>query len=70
MFGWGDFAIRRHLARLVEREWVQVSRGPGNQRRYQLVEDGTSLGSAKGAMKGKSSLRDFHSVHGCHGLVP
>jgi hypothetical protein len=38
-FGWGDFAIRRHLARLVELEWVQVSRGTGNQRRYQLVDD-------------------------------
>jgi DNA-binding transcriptional regulator PaaX len=42
-FGWGDFAIRRHLARLVELEWVQVSRGPGNRRRYQLVDDGTNL---------------------------
>jgi hypothetical protein len=38
-FGWGDFAIRRHLARLVELEWVQVSRGPGSQ----LVDDGTNL---------------------------
>jgi hypothetical protein len=36
----------------------------------QVSGHGPILGSANGAMKGKSSLRDFHSVHGCHGLVP
>ncbi len=36
--GWGDFAVRRHLARLVELEYVVVFRtGRGNQREYQLL---------------------------------
>ena len=40
-FGWGDFQLRRHLARLVELEYVLVQRtGRGNQRQYELVAHG------------------------------
>ena len=40
-FSWGDFQVRRHLARLVELEYVLVHRTPrGNQREYELVYDG------------------------------
>ncbi len=36
--GWGDFAIRRHLLRLVTLEFVLAFRtGHGNQREYQLL---------------------------------
>ena len=36
--GWGDFQLRRHLARLVELEYVLAYRtGHGNQREYQLL---------------------------------
>jgi hypothetical protein len=39
--GWGDFQLRRHLARLVELEYVLVYRtGRGNQRVYELLYDG------------------------------
>lgn len=39
--GWGDFQLRRHLARLVELEYVLAHRtGYGNQRQYELVYDG------------------------------
>ncbi|OHB80293.1 MAG: hypothetical protein A2W31_14290 [Planctomycetes bacterium RBG_16_64_10] len=39
--GWGDFQLRRHLARLVELEYVLVHRtGRGNQREYELLYDG------------------------------
>ncbi len=39
--GWSDFALRKHLARLVELEYVLVYRtGRGNEREYQLVYDG------------------------------
>jgi hypothetical protein len=42
-FGWGDFQVRRHLARLVELEYVLVHRtGRGNQRVYELVDQGQS----------------------------
>jgi hypothetical protein len=40
IFGWGDYALRRHLKRLVELECVLVFRGPGNQRQYKLIYDG------------------------------
>ena len=40
-FGWGDFQLRRHLARLVELEYVLSHRtGHGNQREYELLYDG------------------------------
>jgi hypothetical protein len=40
-FAWGDFQLRRHLARLVELEYVLVHRTPrGNQREYELMYDG------------------------------
>jgi hypothetical protein len=40
-FTWSDFSIRKHLARLVELEYVLVHRtGQGNQRQYELVYDG------------------------------
>jgi len=40
-FGWSDFQIRKHLARLVELEYVVVHRtGYGNQREYELLYDG------------------------------
>ena len=40
-FAWGDFQLRRYLARLVELEYVLVHRtGRGNQREYELVYDG------------------------------
>ena len=40
-FGWGDYQLRRHLARLVELEYVLVHRtGRGNQRQYELLYDG------------------------------
>ena len=40
-FGWSDFQIRKHLARLVELEYVLVHRtGHGNQREYELLYDG------------------------------
>jgi hypothetical protein len=63
----------QHLEHLVE-----PIRGRGESRAFYLCIDERQmsktrrmgLGSAKGAMKGKSSLRHFHSVHGCHGLVP
>jgi DNA primase len=39
--GWGDFPVRRHLARLVELEYVLAHRtGHGNQRHYELLYDG------------------------------
>jgi hypothetical protein len=39
--GWGDFQLRRHLARLVELEYVLAYRsGNGNQREYQLLYEG------------------------------
>jgi DNA primase len=39
--GWGDFQVRRHLARLVQLEYVLAHRtGNGNQRQYQLLYDG------------------------------
>ena len=39
--GWGDFQLRRHLARLVELEFVLAHRsGRGNQRVYELVYQG------------------------------
>jgi DNA primase len=39
--GWGDFALRRHLARLVELEYVLVYRTQrGNEREYELLFDG------------------------------
>lgn len=38
---WGDFQVRRHLARLVELEYVLAHRtGSGNQRQYELLYDG------------------------------
>ena len=40
-FGWSDFQIRKHLARLATLEYVLVFRtGHGNQRHYQLLYDG------------------------------
>ncbi|MCP3877414.1 MAG: DNA primase [Sulfitobacter sp.] len=40
-FAWSDFQIRKHLARLVELEYVLVHRtGHGNQREYELLYDG------------------------------
>ena len=40
-FGWGDFALRKHLARLVALELLLVYRtGRGNERHYQLMDDG------------------------------
>jgi hypothetical protein len=40
-FAWGDFQLRRHLARLVELEYVLAHCTPrGNQRQYELVYDG------------------------------
>ena len=40
-FGWGDFALRRHLTRLVELEYVLAYRtGAKNQREYQLLYEG------------------------------
>lgn len=40
-FAWGDFQLRRHLARLVELEYVLPHRtGCGNQRQYELLYDG------------------------------
>ena len=42
---WGDFSLRRHLARLVELEYVLVYRtGARNQREYQLLYDGQGRG--------------------------
>jgi len=42
--GWGDFQLRRHLARLVELEYVLVYRaGRGNQRAYELACDGLTV---------------------------
>jgi len=42
-FSWGDFQLRRHLARLVELEYVLVYRtGRRNQREYELVYQGQS----------------------------
>ncbi len=42
--GWGDFALRRHLARLLELEYVLAYRTKrGNQRHYQLLDDGQPL---------------------------
>ncbi len=39
--GWGDFQLRRHLARLVELEYVLAHRtGRGNQRQYELLYEG------------------------------
>ena len=39
--GWGDFQLRRHLARLVELEYILAYRtGARNQREYQLLYDG------------------------------
>ena len=39
--GWGDFQLRRHLARLVELEYVLAHRtGYGNQRQYELLYEG------------------------------
>jgi hypothetical protein len=39
--GWSDFQIRKHLARLVDLEYVLAYRtGHGNQRNYQLLYDG------------------------------
>jgi len=39
--GWADRPLRRHLARLVELEYVVAYRtGRGNQREYQLLYDG------------------------------
>ena len=39
--GWGDFPLRRHLARLVDLEYVLAYRtGHGNQRHYGLLYDG------------------------------
>jgi hypothetical protein len=38
---WGDFQLRRHLARLIELEYVVMHRtGRGNQREYELLYDG------------------------------
>ncbi len=38
---WGDFQLRRHLARLLELEYVLAHRtGQGNQRQYELVYQG------------------------------
>ncbi len=38
---WSDHALRRHLARLIELEYVVAYRtGQGNQRAYQLLYDG------------------------------
>ena len=38
---WGDYQLRRHLARLVELEYVLAYRtGQGNQRQYQLLYQG------------------------------
>jgi hypothetical protein len=40
-FGWGDFQLRRHLARLIELEYVLAYRtGARNQREYELLYDG------------------------------
>jgi len=40
-FGWSDFPLRCHLARLVELEYVLAYRtGCGNQRHYELLYDG------------------------------
>ena len=39
--GWGDFQLRRHLARLVELEYVLAYRtGARNQREYRLLYEG------------------------------
>jgi len=39
--GWGDYQLRRHLARLVELEYVLAYRtGAKNQREYELLYDG------------------------------
>ena len=43
--GWGDFQLRRHLARLVELEYVLAYRsGNGNQREYQLLYEDSDDG--------------------------
>lgn len=40
-FAWGDYQLRRHLARLVELEYVLSYRtGAKNQRQYQVLYDG------------------------------
>ena len=40
-FGWSDFAIRKHLARLVDLEYVLVYRTRrGNEREYELLYQG------------------------------
>lgn len=39
--GWSDFQVRKHLARLVQLEYVLTHRsGQGNQRQYELLYDG------------------------------
>ena len=43
--GWSDRSLRRHLARLVELEYLVVYRtGRGNQRAYQLLYDSRAAG--------------------------
>ena len=43
--GWSDFQIRKHLARLVDLEYVLAYRtGRGNERHYQLLYDGQGRG--------------------------
>lgn len=45
---WGDFQLRRHLARLVELEYVLEHRtGQGNQRQYELLYDGQGRGGQR-----------------------
>jgi len=40
-FGWSDFQLRHHLARLVDLEYVLAYRsGQGNGKLYQLLYDG------------------------------
>jgi hypothetical protein len=46
--GWGDYPLRRHLARLVALEYVLAYRtGAKNQREYQLLYEGQGRDGAK-----------------------
>jgi hypothetical protein len=46
--GWGDFQLRRHLARLIELEYVLAYRtGARNQREYRLLYEGQGADGQK-----------------------
>jgi hypothetical protein len=64
--GWSDFAIRKHLARLLELEYVLSYRTMAkNQREYQLLYDGQGRDGEK-FLLGLIDVRSFHPERGTH----